>query len=100
MTIYVAHSPYDQKARKCLDVVTDLQNRFPEHTFVCNVLAFWHLYADTPGEKLYNIETDLLMVCDKMYLTTQPIGILRKEVEYARKIGMEVVDLATEYRAV
>ena len=55
MTIYVAHSPYDQKARKCLDVVTDLQNRFPEHTFVCNVLAFWHLYADTPGEKLYNI---------------------------------------------
>ena len=53
-----------------------------------------------PGEKLYNIETDLLMVCDKMYLTTQPIGILRKEVEYARKIGLEVVDLAKEYRTV
>ena len=78
----------------------DLQKKYPKDTFICNDVAFWYLERFCTGKQIFEIETDLLMVCDKMYLTTQPIGILKKEVEYARKIGLEVVDLAEEYRAV
>ena len=100
MTVFVAHSCHDHNARNSLDVVMDLQKKYPKDTFICNDVAFWYLERFCTGKQIFEIETDLLMLCDRMILTTQPIGILKKEVEYARKIGLEVVNLAAEYRAV
>ena len=102
-TIYVSHKfggdPANMERAK--KITHDLQIENPTHCFICPLLAFSHLQY---GEIGYNDEIelclDLLSLCDTLIVASDVSKGVQKEIDFARMVGMEVIDLAEKYRSI
>ena len=101
--IYVSHkfgnNPDNiERAKK---ITHDLQIENPTHCFICPILALSHLQY---GEIGYNDEIelclDLLSLCDALIVASDISKGVQKEIDFAKMVGMEVIDLAEKYREI
>ena len=98
---YVAHrfggDPANiERAKK---ITHDLQVADLENCYICPLLAFSHLdYGEIGCEQEMEICLDLLSVCDVLIVASEPSDGVQKEIDFARMVGMEVIDLAEKYR--
>ena len=99
--IYVSHrfggDPANiERAKK---ITHDLQVNDPENCYICPLLAFSHLEYNEIG---YDAEMalciDLLSVSDVLIVASDISEGVQKEIDFARLVGMEVIDLADKYR--
>ena len=102
-TIYVSHkfggdSANMERAKK---ITHDLQIENPTHCFVCPLLAFSHLqYGEIGYDDEIELCLDLLSLCDTLIVASDVSKGVQKEIDFARMVGMEVIDLAEKYRSI
>ena len=102
-TIYVSHkfggdSANMERAKK---ITHDLQIENPTHCFICPILAFSHLqYGEIGYDDEIELCLDLLSLCDTLIVASDVSQGVQKEIDFAKMVGMEVVDLADKYRQI
>ena len=102
-TIYVSHkfggdSANMERAKK---ITHDLQIENPTHCFICPILAFSHLqYGEIGYDDEIELCLDLLRLCDTLIVASDVSHGVQKENDFAKMVGMEVVDLADKYRQI
>lgn len=98
MTLFVAHKQGFGSSIRTHKIILQLQMENPTHCFIPASIAFEHLYnGDFSQDEIFDIECDLLCNCDQLILISDCSPIMRRQVEFAKRIGMEVFDLADEY---
>ena len=101
MTVFVAHAQTEDSSLRSRKIVLQLQIENPTHCFIPAAIAFEHLYnGDFSQDDIFDIEADLLMNCDQMLIVSAISPIMRRQIDYCRMVGMEVVDLAEKYREI
>ena len=101
MTVFVAHCQTEDSSIRSQKIVLQLQYENPTHCFIPAAIAFEHLYnGDFSRDEILDIELDLLMNCDQMLIVSDISPIMRRQIEYCQRVGMEVVDLAEKYRSI
>lgn len=93
MVIYVAHCYSDvaENVEKAKRIVHDLQTNDTENCYVCPLIVFSHLaYNEIGREAEMQLCEDLLTVCDKLLVASEITEGVRREIELAEKIHMEV----------
>ena len=101
MTVFVAHEQTDESTIRSQKIVLQLQMENPTHCFIPAAIAFEHLYnGDFSQEDIFDIEADLLMNCDQMLVVSDVSPIMKRQIDYCRMVGMEVIDLAEKYREI
>ena len=82
-------------------IAHDLQTENPNHCIVCPLLNFSFLdYGEIGYEQEMEICLDLLSVCDCLIVASDVSKGVQKEIDFARLVGMEVIDLAEKYREI
>ena len=99
--IYVSHKfggvPANMERAK--KITHDLQVADLDNCYICPLLTFSHLkYGEIGYEQEMEICLDLLSVCDVLIVASEPSKGVQKEIDFARMVGMEVIDLADKYR--
>lgn len=99
-TIYVSHKfggdPANMERAK--KITHDLQIENPTHCFICPLLAFSHLqYGEIGHDDEIELCLDLLSLCDTLIVASDISQGVQKEIDFARMVGMEVVDLAERF---
>ena len=102
-TIYVSHKfggdPANMERAK--KITHDLQVENPTHCFICPILAFSHLqYGEIGYDDEIELCLDLLSLCDTLIVASDVSQGVQKEIDFARMVGMEVIDLAEKYRSI
>lgn len=102
-TIYVSHKfggdPANMERAK--KITHDLQIENPTHCFICPILAFSHLqYGEIGYDDEIELCLDLLSLCDTLIVASDVSQGVQKEIDFARMVGMEVIDLAEKYRSI
>ena len=102
-TIYVSHKfggdPANMERAK--KITHDLQIENPTHCFICPILAFSHLqYGEIGYDDEIELCLDLLSLCDTLIVASDVSKGVQKEINFARMVGMEVIDLAEKYRSI
>ena len=101
MTVFVAHAQTEDSSIRSQKIVLQLQMENPTHCFIPAAIAFEHLYnGDFSQDDIFDIEADLLMNCDQMLIVSDISPIIQREIDFARMVGMEVIDLAEKYRKI
>ena len=101
MTVFVAHEQTEGSSLRLSKIVLQLQMENPTHCFIPAAIAFEHLYnGDFSQDDIFDIEADLLMNCDQMLIVSDISPIMRRQIDFARIIGMEVIDLAEKFRQI
>ena len=101
MTVFVAHCQTEDSSLRASKIVLQLQYENPTHCFIPASIAFEHLYkGDFSQNDIFDIEADLLMNCDQMLIVSDISPVMRRQIEYCQRVGMEVVDLAEKYRSI
>lgn len=101
MTIFVAHQQNEESSIRASKIITQLQIENPTHCFIPATLAFEHLYnGDFSRDDIFEIEADLLSNCDQLLIVSDISPIMQKEIDFARMVGMEVINLAEKYRSI
>ena len=100
-TIYVSHKfggdPANMERAK--KITHDLQIENPTHCFICPILAFSHLqYGEIGYDDEIELCLDMLSLCDTLIVASDVSQGVQKEIDFARMVGMEVIDLAEKYR--
>lgn len=96
MLFYIAHehqgkSENIERARK---ITHDLQVADLENTYVCPLLMFSHLrYGEIGYEAEMELCLDILSSCDKLIIASEITNGVRRELDFARLVKMEVVRL-------
>ncbi len=101
--IYVSHKfggdPANMERAK--KITHDLQVNDHENCYICPLLAFSNLEYNEIG---YDAEMalciDLLSVSDVLIVASDISEGVQKEIDFARLVGMEVIDLAEKYRKI
>ena len=102
-TIYVSHKFGGDTANmeRAKKITHDLQIENPEHSFICPQLAFSHLqYGEIGSDNEIELCLDLLSLCDALIIASDVSDGVQKEIDFARMVGMEVIDLAEKYRKI
>ena len=103
MLLYLAHK-YQGKQENIESVkkiAHDLQIENTSHCVVCPLLNFSYLdYGEIGYEQEMEICLDLLSVCDYLIVASDASDGVQKEIDFARMVGMEVIDLAEKYREI
>lgn len=100
---YVSHRFSGEKSNydRAKKITHDLQVNDPENCYICPLLAFSHLdYGEIGYEQEIEICLDLLSVCDCLIVASDISEGVKKEIDFARMVGMEVIDLAEKYRKI
>ena len=101
MTVFVAHVQTEDSSIRSQKIVLQLQMENPTHCFIPASIAFEHLYnGDFSQDDIFEIESDLLMNCDQLLIVSDISPIMRRQIEYCQRVGMEVIDLAEKYRKI
>ena len=103
MLLYLAHKYQGNQANieRAKKIAHDLQIDNPNHCVVCQLLNFSCLdYGEIGYEQEMEICLDLLSVCDVLIVASDISEGVQKEIDFARMVGMEVVDLAEKYRRI
>ena len=101
MLLYLAHKYQGNQANieRAKKIAHDLQMDNPNHCVVCPLLNFSCLgYGEIGYEQEMEICLDLLSVCDVLIVASDISDGVQKEIDFARMVGMEVIDLAEKYR--
>ena len=101
--IYVSHKfagdPVNMERAK--KITHDLQVADLDNCYICPLLTFSHLkYGEIGYEYEMEICLDLLSVCDAMIVASDVSKGVQKEIDFAKMVGMEVIDLAEKYREI
>lgn len=101
--IYVSHcfggDPANMERAK--KITRDLQVNDPENCYICPLMAFSHLeYNEMGYDEEMALCIDLLSVSDVMIVASGISEGVQKEIDFARMVGMEVIDLAEKYREI
>ena len=102
-TIYVSHkfggdTDNMERAKK---ITHDLQLNDPENCYICPLLTFSHLeYNEMGYDDEMELCIDLLSVSDVLIVASDVSKGVQKEIDFARLVGMEVIDLAEKYREI
>ena len=100
MTVFVAHEQTENSSARASKIILQLQYENPTHCFIPAAIAFEHLYnGDFSQDEIFDIECDLLCNCDQLLIVSDISPIMRRQIDFARMVGMEVIDLADKYRA-
>ena len=100
---YVSHCFGGNSANleRAKQITHDLQVNDPENCYICPLLAFSDLEYNEIG---YDAEMalciDLLSVADVLIVASDISEGVQKEIDFARMVGMEVIDLAEKYRKI
>ena len=103
MIYYVAHCYGGDVANyeHAKQITHDLQTNDLENAYICPLLAFSNLKYNEIG---YDAEMalciDLLSGSDVLIVASDIIEGVQKEIDFARMVGMEVIDLAEKYRKI
>ena len=103
MLVYVAHrygcDPANIELAK--KITHDLQVSDLDNCYICPILTFSHLkYGEIGYEQEMEICLDLLSACDVLIIASDISEGVQKEIDFARMVGMEVIDLAEKYREI
>ena len=99
--IYVSHKFAGDPANmeRAKKITHDLQLNDPENCYICPLLAFSHLeYNEMGYDEEMELCIDLLSVSDVLIVASDVSKGVQKEIDFARLVGMEVIDLADKYR--
>ena len=102
-TIYVSHKFCGDPANmeRAKKITHDLQIENPTHCFICPILAFSHLqYGEIGYDDEIELCLDLLSLCDTLIVASDVSRGVQKEIDFARMVGMEAIDLAEKYRSI
>ena len=103
MLLYISHKYGGDTANleRAKQITHDLQVNDPENCYICPLLAFSDLEYNEIG---YDAEMalciDLLSVSDVLIVASDISDGVQKEIDFARLVGMEVIDLAEKYREI
>ena len=103
MIIYVSHAYGGKKENyeKAKRITHDLQIENPTHCFICPLLAFSHLdYSEIGYDEELELCIDILSVADVLIVASDVSKGVQKEIDFAKMVGMEVIDLAEKYREI
>ena len=103
MLLYLSHKYQGDKSNieRVKKIAHDLQIENPAHCVVCPLLNFSCFgYGEIGYEQEMEICLDLLSVCDVMIVASDISDGVQKEIDFARMVGMEVIDLAEKYREI
>ena len=103
MLFYVAHKFYgrNENIERAKQITHDLQVNDRENCYICHLLAFSHLgYNEICYDGEMALRIDLLSVSDVLIIVSDISEGVQKEIDFARMVGMEVVDLAEKYRKI
>lgn len=100
---YVAHrfggDPANMERAK--KITHDLQANDHENCYICPLMAFSHLgYNEMGSDEEMALCIDLLSVSDVLIVASDISNGVQKEIDFARLVGMEVIDLAEKYREI
>lgn len=100
---YVAHrfggDPANiERAKK---ITHDLQVDDLDNCYICPLLTFSHLkYGEIGYDEELELCLDILSASDVLIVASEPSKGVQKEIDFARMVGMEVIDLAEKYREI
>ena len=103
MLVYVSHCHNNkpENVERARRITHDLQVKNPTHCFICPLLMFSHLqYGEIGYDEEIELHLDILSVCDQFLITSEISEGVRRELDFARLIELEVFDLAEKYRQV
>ena len=101
--IYVSHKFAGDPANmeRAKKITHDLQVDDPENCYICPLLAFSHLgYNEIGHDEEMALCIDLLSVSDVLIVASDISDGVQEEIDFARMVGMEVIDLAEKYREI
>ena len=85
-----------ERAKK---ITHDLQVADLDNCYICPLLTFSHLkYGEVGYDEELELCIDILSVADVMIVASDVSKGVQKEIDFARMVGMEVIDLADKYR--
>ena len=101
--IYVSHKfggdPANMERAK--KITHDLQVNDQENCYICPLIAFSHLWYNEIGhDEEMALCIDLLSVSDILIVASDVSDGVQKEIDFARMVGMDVIDLAEERRKI
>lgn len=97
MVYYVSHCYQGdpKNVLKAAKITHDLQMADQNNCYVCPLLVFSHMGYDEIGhEPEMELCLDLLSVCDYLIVTSHVSDGVRREIEFAKMVNMEVIYLA------
>ena len=103
MLVYVAHRYCGDPANieRAKKITHDLQVSDLNNCYICPLLAFSHLkYGEIGYDEELELCLDILSVSDVLIVASEPSKGVQKEIDFARMVGMEVIDLAEKYRKI
>ena len=103
MLLYLAHKfqGKQENMERVKKIAHDLQTENPNHCIVCPLLNFSFLdYGEIGYDQEMEICLDLLSACDILIVASDISEGVQKEIDFARMVGMEVIDLAEKYREI
>ena len=103
MLLYLAHKYQgkQENVERAKKIAHDLQMDNPTYCVVCPLLNLSFLdYGEIGYEQEMEICLDLLSACDVLIVASDVSDGVRKEIDFARMVGMEVIDLAEKYREI
>ena len=87
-----------ERAKK---ITHDLQVSDLNNCYICPLLAFSHLkYGEIGYDEELELCLDILSVSDVLLVASDISDGIQKEIDFARMVGMEVIDLAEKYREI
>ena len=101
--IYVSHKFCGDPANieRAKKITHDLQVSDLNNCYICPLLAFSHLkYGEIGYDEELELCLDILSVSDILIIASDISDGVQKEIDFARMVGMEVVDLAEKYREI
>ena len=93
MIIYIAHAYGGQSSNfeRAKRITHSLQCRDLRNTYICPLLAFSHLqYGELGFDEEMELCLDILSQCDKIIVASQISRGVRREIEFAKMVGMEI----------
>lgn len=103
MLLYISHKYGGDPANieRAKKITHDLQVDDQENCYICPLMAFSHLgYNEIGHDEEMALCIDLLSVSDVLIIASDISEGVQKEIDFAKMVGMEVIDLAEKYREI
>ena len=103
MLLYISHKYGGDPANieRAKKITHDLQVSDLNNCYICPLLTFSHLkYGEIGYDEELELCLDILSVADVLIVASEPSKGVQKEIDFARIVGMEVIDLAEKYRQI
>ena len=103
MLLYISHKYGGDTANleRAKKITHDLQVSDLNNCYICPLLTFSHLkYGEIGYDEELELCLDILSVSDVLLVASDISDGVQKEIDFARMVGMEVVDLAEKYREI